>query len=730
MKAFPRPRLVNNRPNPRLRMEALEDRAVPSATAPEFDPGTVAVVFRTADPGANPEVRAEAVPPGQTVDQAVAGWLTTPGVATAEPNYVYRPAVIPNDTRFGSQYAQHNATTDIDVDAPEAWDVTTGSPRTVVAVIDTGVDFTHPDLYKNIWINEAEIPSATRAALTDVDADGIITFYDLNDPVNIGAGKATDGNGNGRIDGGDLIGTTSARVAGWEDGVDTDGNGKVDDLVGWDFYSNDNDPLDRVADGGAHGTHVSGTIGAMGNNALGVAGMAWRVRIMPVRFLGPDGGSTSAGIQSIDYSSANGAVVSNNSWGGGGFSTGMRDAIVRAETRGQVFVAAAGNNGTDNDTTPFYPANYNVANVVSVAATDRVDALASWSNYGRTTVDLAAPGVSIISTYPGTGYTTMSGTSMAAPQVSGAFALVRSQSPGLSVADAVAQLLGGVDPVASVATRTITGGRLNAAAGLAPVVDLDGPAVTSLTPNATGSSPVSAVRVVFDEPVAAASFAPADVAVSGPGGGVAVASVAAFGADGKTFDITFTTAQSAAGNYTVAVGPDVTDTAGNPMDQDGDGVNGEPGQDVFNGGFVIDPPSAGTTFSNTTPTPIAEPGATRSRITVDRDLTISSLTVRLNITHPNTSDMVITLTSPTGTAVRLFNRRGGSGDNLTGTVFSDAATTPISAGTAPFAGTFRPEAALAPYNGRNARGVWTLTVTDYVIGNTGTLLDWSMTFNG
>jgi subtilisin family serine protease/subtilisin-like proprotein convertase family protein len=717
-------------------VEALEDRAVPSAAPAEFDPTTVVVSFRPTASGAAPEVRAEAVPAGQTVEQAAAGWAYTPGVAFAEPNYIYRPAVIPNDTRFGSQYAQHNTgqsggTPGADVSAAEAWDVTTGDLRTVVAVIDTGVDYTHPDLYKNIWLNQGEIPADIRANLTDVDGDGVITFWDLNEAVNIGPGKITDLNGNGYIDGGDVL---RARASGgWADAADGDGNGRVDDLVGWDFYSNDNDPIDRTAEAGGHGTHVAGTVGAVGNNALGVAGMAWRVQIMPVRFLGSGGGTTANAVLSVDYASANGAVISNNSWGGGGFSSALRDAVTRAHDRGQVFVAAAGNSSRDNDVTPFYPASYAVPNVVAVASTDRYDNLSSFSNYGRTTVELAAPGSSIISTYPGTGYATMSGTSMASPQVSGAFALVKSQTPGLSVADAVARVLGAVDPVASVATRTITGGRLNAARAVAPT-DTDGPAVVSLTPDAAGADPVSAVRVVFDEPILAASFTPADVALGGPGGAFAAAGVTPVGTDGTTFDIAFAT-QTVAGAYTVAVGPDVTDLAGNPMDQNGNGVNGE-AEDVFAGGFSIDPPPppppppAGVTFANTTPVALADRGTRYSRIDVDQDLTVASLTVQVNLTHTRTSDMIINLTGPDRTVVRLFTRRGGTGDNLTATVFSDAAAVPISAGVAPFTGSFRPEQPLAAFNGRLARGRWTLSIADYVAGDTGVLLDWSMTFNG
>src|SRR5262249_45691722 len=214
-----------------------------------------------------------------------------------------------------------------------------------------------PDLYLNVWINQQEIPSGIKVNPTDTDGDGLITFYDLNNAVNQGAGKITDLNGNGRIDAGDLLNNAS----GWENGVDDDGDGKVDDLVGWNFVNNTNDPFD---DNG-HGTHVSGTIGAMTDNATGVAGINWHVEIAAFKFLNSSGsGSISAAQGALDLSVAKGVRVTNNSWGGGGFSQSFLNSLNAAAAAGDVFVAAAGNAGSNNDVTPSYPASYAAPNIL------------------------------------------------------------------------------------------------------------------------------------------------------------------------------------------------------------------------------------------------------------------------------------------------------------------------------------------------------------------------------
>lgn len=343
-------------------------------------------------------------------EAAVAALQKNPDFAYLEPNYEItidslQAEATPNDPSFGSLWGLHNTgqsggTADADIDAPEAWEISTGSD-VVVAVIDTGVDYTHPDLANNMWTNPGEI-----------------------------AGN----------------------------GIDDDNNGFVDDVHGWDFVNNDADPMDD----NNHGTHVAGTIAADGNNGIGIAGVNWSAEIMALKFLNSSGsGSTYGAIQALNYATMMGVPISNNSWGGGGYSTALHDAIEAAGQAGQLVVAAAGNDGTNNDSSPHYPSNYTLDNVLSVAATDRNDKLASFSNYGATSVDLAAPGVSIYSTVAGGGYASFSGTSMATPHVAGAAALLLSAEPGLSPTEIKDRLMGTADPLSVLSGKVVSGARLN-----------------------------------------------------------------------------------------------------------------------------------------------------------------------------------------------------------------------------------------------------------------------------
>ena len=314
-------------------------------------------------------------------------------------------------------------TPDADADVDAAWSVTTGDPGVVVAVIDTGVDQSHPDLAANTWVNPGE------------DCDGCRT-----------------------------------------DHVDNDGNGYVDDWRGWDFINGDNNP----ADDQGHGTHVAGTIGAVGNNGVGVVGVNWNVRLMGLKFLGSDGsGTTADAVSAILYAAANGADVLNNSWAGGDFSQSLLEAIQFADARDSLFVAAAGNDGTDNDSAPTYPASYDVPNVLAVAASDSNDRHAFFSNFGKQSVDVSAPGVNIYSTWPGGSYQYASGTSMAAPHAAGIAALVEAAQPGASDVGVKTLLLRTADPIAALASMTASGGRLNAASAVScagrPLVWLDAP---------------------------------------------------------------------------------------------------------------------------------------------------------------------------------------------------------------------------------------------------------------
>lgn len=336
------------------------------------------------------------------------------GLAVVEPDFLYYADGLADDPSFsdGSLWGLRNTgqsggAAGADISAVEAWDIRNDASAVVVAVIDTGVRMTHEDLAANLWVNSGEIPG---------------------------------------------------------NGIDDDGNGVIDDLHGFDAIDGGGDPSDE--DG--HGTHVAGTIGAVGNNATGVTGVAWQVQLMPIRFLGAGGGFLSDAIESIAYAQKNGATILNNSWGGGGFSTSLRNAIANLATDDILFVAAAGNDGANSDVTPGYPAAYDLPHIVSVAASDRNDQLAGFSNFGPTSVDLAAPGVAIRSTFNGSdvSYATLNGTSMASPHVAGALAILRAEFPGEDAASLKARLLDTVDLVADFADTTVSGGRLNLEAAL------------------------------------------------------------------------------------------------------------------------------------------------------------------------------------------------------------------------------------------------------------------------
>ena len=344
----------------------------------------------------------------------------------AEPNHiVYVVQTIPNDQGFGGLYGMHNTgqnggTFDADIDAPEAWDISTGNSTVVVGIIDSGLDYDHPDLLSNIWTNPGEIAN---------------------------------------------------------NGVDDDNNGYVDDIHGWDWAYNDNDPSDF--DG--HGTHVAGTVGAVGNNTIGVSGVCWTVKLMALKFLNDQGsGNTSNAISAIEYAANNGATLTNNSWGGGGYSSSLRTAILNSN---MIFAAAAGNGGPDyigddNDVTPHYPSSYDCNNIIAVASLDRNNIRATSSNFGATSVDLGAYGVSILSTKPnnatainfgtpGQGlssnfYGIISGTSMATPQVAGLAALIYSNNSSLSWTDVKNTIMNNVEPVPALSGITVTGGCINA----------------------------------------------------------------------------------------------------------------------------------------------------------------------------------------------------------------------------------------------------------------------------
>ena len=414
---------------PSLRLARADTAGSGSAT---HEPGELLVKFRAGIPAGRqatalaglPVRERRAYPLGwqrvilqgsMTTDEAIAGLRGHPDIEHVEPNYLVRVTALPDDPRFSVLHGLRNTgqlggSPGADIAAEAAWDVTTGDREVVVGIVDTGIDYEHPDLAGNIWINTAEI-----------------------------AGN----------------------------GIDDDGNGFVDDVRGWDFVAGDNDPMD---DNG-HGTHVAGTVGAVGNNGRGVTGVAWKVRLLPLKFLGANGlGNVANAVAAIDYATSLGVDITNNSWSGPAYSRALEEAIRAAGEREILFVAASGNTGTDNDRLPAYPASYELPNILAVTATDPADLPAPFANVGSGSVHLGAPGVSVFSTLPGDRYGTSSGTSMASPHVAGAAALIRSLVREIPVVDLRRLILDGVDPVPSLAGLTVTGGRLNA---YRPISDRD-----------------------------------------------------------------------------------------------------------------------------------------------------------------------------------------------------------------------------------------------------------------
>lgn len=341
--------------------------------------------------------------PGEDVIGALRAFERDPAVAWAEPNWLRQPLFTPNDPMYGEQWGLVKARVD------DAWDVTTGDPGTVIAVVDSGIQHDHSDLQGNLWANPTEV----------------------------------------------------------DDGDDDDGNGLIDDVYGWDFFQDDETPQDLED----HGTHVAGIAAAIGNNAEGISGVCPDCSIMALRASGPQGFPVSAIVASIRYAAREGAHVVNMSFGGPQWSRAERKAIVFAANQGVVPVAAAGNESANNDSLtitstlvgPSYPASYDVAELISVAASNSSDRLAGFSNLGKTSVDVAAPGVNIRSTVPGDAYASFGGTSMASPFVAGLAALVVAERPPwspLRVKNAI--LNSAATPNSLGRHRTVTDGRVDA----------------------------------------------------------------------------------------------------------------------------------------------------------------------------------------------------------------------------------------------------------------------------
>jgi len=347
-------------------------------------------------------------------NSTIQNWMDDESIDYVEPDYpiTVEQSALTDDPSVAKQWALSK------MDAGDAWKYSTGNREIVVGVIDSGMEITHPDLAANIWTNPGEV-------------------------VN---------------------------------GLDDDGNGYVDDIHGWDFANNDNNPAPDSVSGSRHATHVAGIIGATANNHLGIAGIAPNVRIMPLRFItDTNGGATSNAIKALNYAIEKKVDIVNMSFGSTSYSQAFNDALTRAQAAGILVVVAAGNNQLNLDQHEWYPTKYPQANIITVAATNSADVMWVYgnegSNYSTNFVDVAAPGVNILSTVNGDTYGLMTGTSMAAPMVSGLAVLLKGMDPSLGYQQLISALKKGVDPLVALKTRVASAGRVNALAALQATTD-------------------------------------------------------------------------------------------------------------------------------------------------------------------------------------------------------------------------------------------------------------------
>ena len=576
---------------------------------------------------------------GMSTKQAIKLLQTHAAIEYVEPDYRVSIANAPNDPDFSKLWGLHNegqssGTADADIDALEAWSITTGSKDAVIGVIDTGVDHSHSDLMANMWINPNEIAG---------------------------------------------------------DGIDNDGNGYIDDVHGINAITNVGDPMDDQG----HGTHVSGTIGATGNNNNGIVGVNHEAAIVGCKFLDASGsGSTSDAIKCIDYmvSLKNDGVnvrVLNNSWGGGGFSQALADAITASEQADILFVAAAGNDAVDNDQNPHYPSNYEHESVLSVASTDRNDNMSDFSQWGLTSVDLGAPGSAIYSTVPGNSYATYSGTSMATPHVAGVAALVLSLNPELSTSELKQLLMSSGDDNTQLQGKTVSGKRLNANRALEEA-DPTPSFKLSVTPTSQQITAGDTATYTFEIGSIAEWDGVVDLELVRD---LAQASLSATTAmPGDTVTLTVPTLEATQwGSYNFT-------------------VNGSSGELAKQKSvrLLVDPVGLNDfTYSNETlvDIPDNDTAGISSVITVNDPLTVFATQADINISHSYIGDLIVTLTSPTGTTSTLHSQSGGSADDLVQSYV------------------------LADFNGEVATGDWTLYVEDTYAADTGTLNNWSLTFS-
>jgi serine protease len=664
--------------------------------------------------------------PGMTVAKALAAYQAEKGVLNAEPDYQLSVSSVPNDPLFTSQWALNNTgqgggTPGDDINAEEAWSVTTGSRNIVVAVLDTGVDYDDTDLAENIWINQADIPDYwyTKTSATSgydkivykseikTATPGIITMADLNNPAN--AGLVWKSDGDSLVDAGDLLRPLSE--GGWEK------PGAANAIIGWNYVNNNNNPMDE----NGHGTNVAGILGAVGNNGTGVAGVDWNVQIMPVEFMGADGeGSVSSFIEALNFAVQHGAKITNNSWEGAPYSTALYDAFQNAKAHGVICVAAAGNEASNDDTTPDYPASLSTSlnNVVTVAATTNTNQLASFSNYGVHSVDLAAPGVNILSTLPDNQYGEMSGTSMATPEVAGAMALVWSLHPSWSYTQVIDQVLDTTTKLPSLEGKVKTGGLLNLAGAVgyrssvspaASPAASPAPRITSVSDKGPTSTSMDSITLTFNEAINPSSFSSSAVTLTNANGTkIPVTVKAVAGSNDKEFQLLFSN-QTLAGDYHLSISSSVRSSKGAAMAP-------------YKTTITL---STSHTYSSATGKAIKAKSLTLSSITLPAGTTIGNLEVRVDVDFPVDDNLEIYLISPSGKTIVLDNEQGGSGANLSYTVFTEQTSRTMAAGKAPFSGAYLPKQSLNQLIGSSSGGTWQLAIRNYG-SRSGTLLNWSL----
>ena len=577
------------------------------------------------------------VPKGLNHDFLIKQLATHPAVEVAEPNYLVKALAIPGDPRFGEMWAlnntgQNGGTAGADISAVAAWDITTGSHDVVIGVIDSGMDYNHPDLIPNRWENDGSYPGHP---------------------------------------------------------------------YGYSTLNENNDPMDS----GSHGTHVAGTIGASGDNGVGITGVSWNVTLLPCQFLGSTGGSTAGAIECIDYYTdlkTNYGVnikATNNSWGGGGFSETLRAAIQSGGDAGILFIAASGNDGADADVSPMYPAAYDLDVIVSVASTDRNDDLSVFavgaSNYGATTVDLGAPGSAILSTIPDNAYAAYSGTSMASPHVAGAAALLWSINPEITPLEMKTILMDSGDELTALEGKTVSGKRLNLVNALADA-DPTPSFRLSLAPRSQQVVAGETAQFSLDVGNLADWMGEVELSVNVDPSIDGVALSADTAQPGDTITVTVpTTAETVWGDYLVTVtgidaaDPQVVKTVSANLN-------------------VLPQGLADFSFENTDPVDIPDnnPEGITSIINVPNEGTVFSVEAGVDITHTWRGDLIVSLTSPAGTEHMLHNRSGGSEDDLVQSWSVDT------------------------FNGEAMQGDWTLNVSDNAGADVGTLNSWSLTITG